>query len=225
LICVVCVERCIHVSECWRMLHDSLWPKYGWQVLLYKTSGSYCSDGAHRFICACGECHNQHIGCCVCPVSSLFNNLSCNVKELCYKYFTPLCYMWSGMEEISLICFNFHFSMGARDELMQGQSTLMLELGEASTILHKATFRSLVLLDELGRGTSTCDGTAIAIAAFHHLLTQVLMCHKFYCPTILKKFTLNVTFCPCITRNQLCTHQLLNWQPFLIIPPTYFCQF
>lgn len=82
--------------------------------------------------------------------------------------------------------------MGARDELIQGRSTLMLELGEASTILHKATYRSLVLLDELGRGTSTCDGTAIASATLHHLLTQVLMCHKFYCPTILMKFTLSM---------------------------------
>ncbi|XP_021933038.1 DNA mismatch repair protein Msh3-like isoform X4 [Zootermopsis nevadensis] len=63
--------------------------------------------------------------------------------------------------------------MGARDELFQGQSTLLLELGEASVILRKATRRSLALLDELGRGTSSCDGTAIAVATLHHLLTQV----------------------------------------------------
>lgn len=65
--------------------------------------------------------------------------------------------------------------MGARDELFQGQSTLLLELGEASVILRKATRRSLALLDELGRGTSSCDGTAIAVATLHHLLTQVFM--------------------------------------------------
>lgn len=62
--------------------------------------------------------------------------------------------------------------MGASDSIQQGRSTFLEELSETSHILHKCTERSLVIIDELGRGTSTHDGGAIAYATLYHLLDQ-----------------------------------------------------
>ena len=62
--------------------------------------------------------------------------------------------------------------LGASDKILEGQSTFMVELLETASILKNATEKSLVILDELGRGTATFDGAAIAHSVVDHLVKQ-----------------------------------------------------
>ena len=62
--------------------------------------------------------------------------------------------------------------VGASDNIARGHSTFMVEMQETANILHTATSRSLVVLDEIGRGTATFDGLSIAWAVAEYLATQ-----------------------------------------------------
>lgn len=65
--------------------------------------------------------------------------------------------------------------MGASDDLASGQSTFMVEMNEVANILRNATNKSLLILDEIGRGTSTFDGLSIAWAVIEHISNKRLL--------------------------------------------------
>ena len=73
------------------------------------------------------------------------------------------------------ICDRIFTRVGASDDLASGQSTFMVEMNEVATILRNATRNSLLILDEIGRGTSTFDGLSIAWAVIEHISNTKLL--------------------------------------------------
>jgi DNA mismatch repair protein MutS len=81
--------------------------------------------------------------------------------------FVPAAYARIGLVD------GIYTRVGAVDDLSSGQSTFMVEMNETAQILHGGTRRSLVLLDEVGRGTSTYDGVSIAWAVSEYMVNHM----------------------------------------------------
>lgn len=116
--------------------------------------------------------------------------------------FVPASYARIGMVD------GIYTRVGAVDDLSSGQSTFMVEMNETSQILHGATQRSLVLLDEVGRGTSTYDGVSIAWSVSEYLATHI-GCRTLFATHYHELNTLENKY-PQIQNYRVCVSERLN---------------
>ncbi len=99
---------------------------------------------------------------------------SCYLRQIGLVQLLAQIGSWVPANEASLSMADRIFTrVGAVDDLAAGQSTFMVEMAETASILHQATSRSLVLLDEIGRGTATYDGLSIAWAVSEFLAVKI----------------------------------------------------
>ena len=89
--------------------------------------------------------------------------------------------------------------VGASDDLSAGQSTFMVEMTEVATILNEATRNSLVILDEIGRGTSTYDGVSIAKAVAEYIAQRLSAARRFSQRITTSLFRLKTSLTVCVT--------------------------
>ena len=75
------------------------------------------------------------------------------------------------------VCDRIFTRVGASDDLSSGRSTYMVEMSEVAEIVNNATKKSLVILDEIGRGTSTFDGLSMAWAIVEYCAEKILLAH------------------------------------------------
>lgn len=108
--------------------------------------------------------------------------------------------------------------VGASDDVARGQSTFLVEMTETANILHNATSRSLVILDEIGRGTSTYDGLAIAWAVAEYI-HHVLRCRTLFA-THYHELTQLAEVLPNVRNYQAAVHEEIGRIVFLhrIVP-------
>ncbi len=108
-------------------------------------------------------------------------------------------------------CDGFYSRMGASDKILEGDSTFMVEMKETAQILGEATSQSLVLIDEIGRGTSTQDGLAIA-----HSLLEYIHNHLGACTIFATHYHELSDLVPSLAKAQNASMEIREWKGELI---------